>query len=219
MGLYIDSALLNDITNVIQTIPIAGVTTNPTILLQAREQGQKLDEISLLHELLKIQEGSVFMQPPSSDPQEMLQQARSYGEVEPGHVILKIPMTLTGVQIARQLKEYHIAFTAVATVSQAYCAALCNATCVIPYFGRLERMGIDAGKVVEQMADLLSRRTGPPRILAASLKTSKDCSRALLAGADDLTAPPQTLLSMLGDPLTDEAATRFEQDWYKMKKL
>lgn len=42
MALYIDSAFLHDIMNVAQTVPVAGVTTNPTILLAARERGQDL---------------------------------------------------------------------------------------------------------------------------------------------------------------------------------
>jgi len=33
MALYVDSAFLDDITNVARTVPLAGVTTNPTILL------------------------------------------------------------------------------------------------------------------------------------------------------------------------------------------
>ena len=33
MALYIDNAFLDDITYVVRTVPLAGVTTNPTILL------------------------------------------------------------------------------------------------------------------------------------------------------------------------------------------
>ena len=38
MALYIDSAFLDDITNVVRTVPLAGATTNPTILLAALER-------------------------------------------------------------------------------------------------------------------------------------------------------------------------------------
>lgn len=40
MALYIDSAYLDDIISVVQAVPVAGVTTNPTILLAAMERGQ-----------------------------------------------------------------------------------------------------------------------------------------------------------------------------------
>ncbi len=36
MALYVDSAYLDDITQVAQIVPLAGVTTNPTILLRVR---------------------------------------------------------------------------------------------------------------------------------------------------------------------------------------
>jgi transaldolase len=32
MALYIDCSFLNDITNVASTVPLAGVTTNPSII-------------------------------------------------------------------------------------------------------------------------------------------------------------------------------------------
>jgi len=40
MALYIDSAFLDDITNVTRTVPLAGVTTNPTILLSLLKIGK-----------------------------------------------------------------------------------------------------------------------------------------------------------------------------------
>ncbi len=42
MSLYIDSAYLDDITEVARIVPLAGVTTNPTILLNAYQHGQRL---------------------------------------------------------------------------------------------------------------------------------------------------------------------------------
>src|ERR1700745_3464308 len=63
MALYIDSAFLNDIMNVTRTVPLAGVTTNPSILLAARERGQDLSPQGVLDALLRSTVGSIFMQP------------------------------------------------------------------------------------------------------------------------------------------------------------
>jgi transaldolase len=41
MALYVDSAYLDDIVRVAQIVPLAGITTNPTILLAAKECGQQ----------------------------------------------------------------------------------------------------------------------------------------------------------------------------------
>ncbi len=221
MALYIDSAFLHDIMNVAQTVPVAGVTTNPTILLAARESGQELSSQGVLEELLRSIDGTVFMQPGASKEEEMYAEALAYVQAAPSRVIPKIPMTHTGLRVARMLKrqQHRIAFTAVTSVVQVYSAALAGADFIIPYYGRLERSGIDASERIAEMADLLHNARLTTRILAASIKSPQDAACALLAGAHDLTVAPQLLMEMVTDPLTEEAIERFTQDWQKMNKL
>ena len=221
MALYVDSAFLDDITTTAQSLPLAGVTTNPTILRAARERGQKLDHLEVLTALLSRVPGTIFMQPGSPDEEEMYQQARTYIQAAPGRVIPKIPMTGMGMRVAHRLKQqgYRVSFTAVTTVAQAYSAALAGADFVIPYYGRLENSGIDASKRIGEIATVLSRAELPTRILAASIKSPQDAASALLAGAHDLTITPQVLRDMLSDPLSEEAVARFNQDWQALNKL
>src|SRR5579863_3084548 len=109
MALYIDSAYLDDITNVVQTLDIAGITTNPTILLAARERGQTLPLPELIEQLLRVSRGDVFVQPGTTDEQEMEQQVREYIHVgrrldtSKQRVIPKLPMTEMGVRVAKRL--------------------------------------------------------------------------------------------------------------------
>src|SRR5690242_6513351 len=126
MALYVDSAFLNSIMEVARTVPLAGVTTNPSILLAAQTQGQMLGPLEVLRELLERVGGSIFMQPGATDEQEMYRQALSYIETAPQRVIPKIPMTHVGMRVARRLKRdrYRLAFTAVTSVAQAYSAAM-----------------------------------------------------------------------------------------------
>jgi TalC/MipB family fructose-6-phosphate aldolase len=221
MALYVDSAFLDDITTTAASLPLAGVTTNPTILRAARERGQKLDHLEILMALLSRVPGTIFMQPGSPDEEEMYQQARTYIQAAPGRVIPKIPMTSMGMRVAHRLKQqgYRVSFTAVTTVAQAYSAALAGADFVIPYYGRLENSGIDASKRISEIATVLSRAELPTRILAASIKSPQDAASALLAGAHDLTITPQVLRDMLSDPLSEEAVARFNQDWQALNKL
>jgi transaldolase len=148
-------------------------------------------------------------------------EALAYIQVAPDRVIPKIPMTQTGLRVARRLKEqqHRIAFTAVTSVVQVYSAALCGADFIIPYYGRLERSGIDASERITEMAHLLHNASLATRILAASIKSPQDAACALLAGAHDLTIAPQLLMEMVTDPLTEEAIEIFTQDWQKMNKL
>ena len=220
MALYEDSAFLKSIMELARTVPLAGVTTNPTIMLAAQEQEQVLGALELLHELLARVEGHVFMQPGATDEEEMHRQALSYIEVDPLRVIPKIPMTHVGMRVARRLKreQRRLAFTAVTSVAQAYSAAMIAADYVIPYYGRLERAGIDAAQRISEMADVLHIAGGSTRIQTASIKSVEDASRALLAGSDDLTIAPEVLLDMLVDPMTEDAVAKFTHDWQMMKK-
>ena len=230
MALYVDSAYLHSIIEVAQALPLAGVTMNPSIMLAAREQGQKLEPSSLLRELLATFDGTVFIQPGAISEQEMLQEALNYIQADPQRVIPKIPMTQNGLKVAMQLKHQgqRLAFTAVTSIAQTYCAAQAGADFVIPYFNRLERSGINASERVAQMVKVLALQhvyhTNMPtmpetRLLVASLKTPTEVACALQAGAHDLTLPPNVLLEMVRDPLSEQAVDKFVQDWQKMKKL
>ena len=87
MALYIDSAFLHDIMNVTQTVPVAGVTTNPTILLSARERGQDLNPQGVLEALLRSIDGTIFMQPGASKEEEIYAEALAYIQAAPDRVI------------------------------------------------------------------------------------------------------------------------------------
>jgi TalC/MipB family fructose-6-phosphate aldolase len=221
MALYIDNAFLDDITNVVRTVPLAGVTTNPTILLAALERGQALTPLSLLNKLLHVFDGTIFMQPGETEEERMYRQALTYIEADPARVIPKIPMMQTGMRVARKLKQqnHRIAFTAVTSVAQAYNAAMVQADFIIPYYNRLQRSGVDAAERISQMAELLHNDRLSTRILVASIKSPQEATDALLAGAHDLTIAPQVLLDMVGDPLSEEAIEKFSQDWQKLNEL
>ncbi len=221
MALYVDSAYLDDIIEVARTVPVAGVTTNPTIMLAAVERGQRLSPLSLLDELLSRVGGTIFIQPGAADEQEMLQEALDYVQASPERVIPKIPITHIGLRVARQLKlaGKQVAFTAVTTVPQAYTAAMSQADFIIPYYNRMERAGVDASLRISQMAELLHNHQFPTRLLAASVKSPQEVANALLAGVHDLTIAPPLLLEMVSDPQSEQAVERFSQDWQKMKIL
>src|SRR5947199_2616881 len=185
MALYIDSAFLEDIANIASVVPLAGVTTNPSIMLEAQKRGQNLNREDLIDGLLQslnTSDGLVFMQPGSLLEEEMLQEARASWQIAlhilgagTERFIHKIPMTHTGMRIARQLRKIlptqRIAFTAVTTTAQAYTAAMERADFVIPYFNRLQRSGVDASQRITELPALLHQQHLPPHILVASIQS------------------------------------------------
>jgi TalC/MipB family fructose-6-phosphate aldolase len=217
MSLYADSAFLPEVERAAAHLELAGVTTNPSILLSAWQRGQQMSDLEVLRALLGLTTGAVFMQPTGDTAEVLWQQGQRYVEVDAARVVLKLPLTAAGMQVARRLRgqdaHARFAFTCVFTVAQAYCGALAGAQCIIPYFGRLRRSGADACERIEGMAALLKAQAPGTRVLAASIKTATDATEALLAGAHDLTAAPEVLEALLADPLTDAAVAQFECDW------
>ncbi|HEY7782809.1 MAG TPA: transaldolase family protein [Ktedonobacterales bacterium] len=218
MSLYVDSALLAEVARVRAAFPVAGVTTNPSILLAAISRGQRLDDVAVLRGLLDLLEpggGSVFMQPVGATADDLQAMAARYLDTNADRVVLKLPMTAPGLAAGtRLLREgARVAFTAASTSAQAYCAAAAGAGWVIPYFGRLRRAGLDPCERIAEMARVVYGQNAPTRILAASLKTTSDVMEATLAGARDFTAPPAVIEGLLADQITEDAILRFEDDW------
>lgn len=217
MALYVDSANIAEVTQLCATYPISGVTTNPSILLAAIEQGQRLQDLDVLHELLSTCDGPVFMQPTAETADDLVTAGMRYVDEDMARVVLKLPLTVTGISAAKDLKRQgaRFAFTAVASLAQTYAGALAGAEWIIPYFCRMRRTGVDAADRVAGMARLLAGQTSACRILAASLKSPSDVVEATLSGAHDATLPPDVLRGMIEDPLTIAAVAQFRADWQR----
>jgi len=218
MTLFVDSAVIEDIVKLHIAYPIAGVTTNPSILLAAFERGQKHQHTEVLRELLKSCPGPIFMQPTAETPEELYRAAKAYVDVDPLRVIVKLPASEMGLQVAHALSQEgaQFALTAVASVAQAYLGALAGARWIIPYFCRLRRAGVDASQAITDMYRLLDGQGLSTRILAASLRTPNDIIEATLAGAHDVTAPPAVIEAMVIDSMTATAMKQFSDDWQRL---
>jgi TalC/MipB family fructose-6-phosphate aldolase len=221
MGLYVDSAYLDDVERVCAFYPIAGVTTNPTILLRALERGQRLSDLEVLQRLLATTDGLVFMQPTATDAESLRVAALRYIAIAPERVVPKLAPTEAGLAIGRDLARQgmRVAYTATCAVSQVYCAAQAGAAWAIPYFSRMTRVGVDPCERIMAMARLLASQRSDLRLLAASVKSPSEVVEALTAGAHDITASPEVIASLLRDPLSDQAFAQFAADWGRFEEM
>ncbi len=223
MALFVDSAFLPDVEAVCARYPVAGVTTNPSILLAAAQRGQRLADLDVLRELLRLCRGPVLMQPMAdardSDAAGLRASAERYIAAAPERVVPKLPPTEDGLEAGMALVRggARVAYTATCSLAQAYCAAQAGASWVIPYFGRMRRAGEDACERVAGMARLLAAQQSPTRILVASIKSSGDLVEATLAGAHDVTTAPEVIRALLDDALTDAALAQFTADWGQLR--
>lgn len=220
MALLVDSAWLEDVAQVCRDFPVLGVTTNPTILLAARERGQRLALDDLAGQLLALCSGPVFLQPMAEGADDLVATGRAWMAIDPARVVLKLPMTANGLRAGKMLRSdgARIAYTAVYTLPQAYAGMLAGAEWIIPYFGRLRRAGLDACDRVGEMAQLLQAQGTATRLLVASLRSADDVIEATLAGAHDITAQPDVIRSLVQSPLTNDALVTFTSDWQNLQE-
>lgn len=221
MALYVDSANVAEVADLCAAYPVAGVTTNPSILLAAIEQGQRLSDVDVLRALLSACDGPIFMQPSAETADDLVAAGIHYVDVDMARVVLKLPMTELGVRAAMDLKRRGVrfAFTAVTSLAQAYTGVLAGAEWIIPYFARMRRAGVDTCDRLSGIARVLAGQSSACRILAASLKSPADVIEATLAGAHDATVSPGILRVMAEDPLSQAAVAQFAADQQRAEEL
>ena len=220
MGLYVDCAVIEAVAALSAVYPLAGVTTNPSILLEAVAGGQRLRDEETLRGLLDVCPGLLFAQAVGDDAATLLAEGERYRALDPARVVIKLPATEPGLEAGRALVQNgaHVAFTAVATLSQAYLAATTGGGWVIPYFSRLRQAGVDACERIGSMARLLARQDVGSRLLVASVKSTSDVVEAATLGARDITARPAIIRALLQDALTTDAIARFDADWRTLQE-
>jgi len=205
MGLFLDSARIEEVQKAVELGFLAGVTTNPTIM--AKVKGQPKD---IIRQICAISPGPVFYQVTATTPEEREREGREFYDICREKVVLKIPATTENMALTAKLsKDIPCAATAVYSGHQTLVACEAGATYVIPYVNRATRLLGDGCKLVTEMAAVLKISGSPVEILAASIKSADEATQAILAGANHLTLPMDILLSLGNHPLSDAAIEEF----------
>jgi len=211
MELYLDTASVADVESLARIFPIAGVTTNPSIIAAS---GESVWDV--LPRLQKIvgPEGTLFAQTMSRDADGMVAEARRLSASFPD-IVVKIPVTAEGLVAIKALKKEGITTlgTAVYSAAQGLLAALAGAKYIAPYVNRVDAQGGDGIRTVQELQSLLELHAPESMVLAASLKTPRQALDCLLAGCEAITLPIDVAQQMLNTPAVESAIDKFEQDW------
>ena len=181
MEFYLDSADIDGIKKLARFLPIAGVTTNPSIIAKS---GQPLATvIPALREVLGG-DARLFAQVMADDAIEMVEEALALTALDKD-LVIKIPVIPEGLIAMKQLKMRGIPTlgTAVYSPMQALLAGLAGAEYVAPYVNRIDAQGGSGIKCVQELQQLLDLHAPACKILAASFKTPRQVLDCLLAGS------------------------------------
>lgn len=212
MRLYIDSADIEQIKQMNDYYPIAGVTTNPSILVK-----ENRPYIELLKEIREVigEEKELFIQTLGDTAEKMVEEADFINHNLTGKIVIKIPITEEGIKAIKLLSMDGISTlgTAIYTSFQALMAAMSGANYVAPYVNRIDNLTGSGVKVVAEIAQLFKHDEFSTEIIAASFKNVQQVHDACLAGAQTVTVSPDLIRNFIAFPATINDVSVFKKEW------
>lgn len=217
----IDTAHIEDIKRCVEIYPVAGVTTNPTIISK-----EHTDFAALIKNIRDIigPDKMLHVQTTATTCDEIVKEAEELKEFVGGDFYIKIPISEEGLKATKVLKQkgIKVTMTAIFTQQQALIAALAGADFVAPYVNRLDNVVADGVRVVEEIVKIYDRFGIQTKVLAASFKNVEQIHKSALVGSHAVTISPDLFEKLIYHPLTDSAIEGFTKDWegvYGEKKV
>lgn len=212
MKFMLDTVNLDKICYYQSILPLAGVTSNPSII-------KKEGKIDFYAHLKKIKEiigaTDLHVQVVGETKGEIEKDAQDIADHLGKETFIKIPVNEEGLAAIKSLKskEFKVTATAIYTEFQAYLAIAAGADYLAPYYNRMENLNINATDVIYAMAEEIKRSSSPTEILAASFKNVNQVNQACRNGAQAITASPDIFEQALTMPAIQKAVTDFHDDW------
>ena len=210
MKLFLDTAIIKEIDERLESGVISGITTNPTLI---KKSGKNPDDIYA--DLIKdIGVKDLSIEVDGHDAETLILNGIQYGKLYPHEATIKLPCTPDGIKACKTLSfmGIRVNMTLVFSVSQAILCALAGATYVSPFVGRLDDNGHDGIGLIRDIAKVFCHNRSETKILAASIRDAATVGRAFAAGAHICTIPPKVFDDMYKHVLTDKGLFQFMID-------
>ena len=212
MKFFLDTANLDEIRKAAVLGLADGVTTNPSLI--AKEGN--VDFKQHIAEICKIVSGPVSAEVTSPNKEDMLREGREYVKIAP-NVVIKCPLTVDGLEATQILngEGIKVNVTLCFSAAQAICAAKAGASFISPFLGRLDDIGDNGLRLLEEIIEIYDNYGWKTEVLAASMRHPIHIIEAARMGADIATMPYKVLEQLLKHPLTDKGQDQFLADWKK----
>lgn len=213
MKLYIDSIDLQDIKAVQSVYSIGGVTCNPSIV-------RKTGPHDFFNHLKKIQamfdnDVEMHVQVFSDQVDLMVEEAKLIVDKLGKAVYVKIPANPQGYKAMRKCKElgFFVTATAIYTYMQAVCSLEAKADVLAPYVNRIEKLGKDPYKLIEDVEGLIVSSYPNARIVGASFKRVDQVEKAIKARVHHVTLSKEVFDLIGYNEHVEGAVDSFLVDW------
>ncbi|MCT4298774.1 fructose-6-phosphate aldolase [Elizabethkingia anophelis] len=216
MKFFIDTANLEQIREAQDLGILDGVTTNPSLM--AKEGISGAEAIKQHYKTIcEIVDGDISAEVLSTTYEEMIKEGEELAAIHP-NIVVKIPMIKDGVKALKYFSDNGIKTncTLIFSAGQALLAAKAGATYVSPFLGRLDDISTDGLNLIEEIRTIYNNYMYDTEILAASIRSPMHIINCAKIGADVITSPLSSILSLLKHPLTDLGLAQFVADAKKL---
>ena len=213
MKFFVDTANIDEISELSEMGVVDGVTTNPSLIYKS---GRDFKEV--IKEIARIVSGPISAEVTSLDKNEMIDQGLELSKIA-NNIVIKVPLTEPGLIACKNLskKSIKVNVTLCFSSSQALIAAKMGATYISPFIGRLDDISNEGLNLIEEIITIYSNY--PDRlsteVLVASIRSPLQVVQVAQMGADVATIPPKIIKQMIKHPLTDIGLNSFMEDWKK----
>ena len=213
MKFFVDTANIDEISELSEMGVVDGVTTNPSLIYKS---GKDFKEV--IKEIARIVSGPISAEVTSLDKNEMIEQGLELSKIA-NNIVIKVPLTEHGLIACKNLskKSIKVNVTLCFSASQALIAAKMGATYISPFIGRLDDISNEGLNLIEEIITIYNNY--PDRlsteVLVASIRSPLQVAQVAQMGADVATIPPKIIKQMIKHPLTDIGLNSFMEDWKK----
>ena len=213
MEIFLDTALIEEIEELVNWGIIGGVTTNPSLIAKT---GQDLPEV--IKKISNLVSGPISAEVIATEHLAMVKEAEQLNKLA-SNIVIKIPATAEGLKAVNLLsrKGMKTNVTLVFNLAQALLAAKAGATYVSPFVGRLDDIGEDGVQVVKEILQTFRLYKIKTKVIAASIRNAQHINLLAQIGVDIATIPSQLIKEMIEHQLTDKGIEKFMLDYHSSR--
>ena len=213
MKFFVDTADINEISELASTGLLDGVTTNPSLIMKSGR-----DFLEVIKEICElVPTGDISAEVVATDHENMMKEADKLRTIA-DNIVVKLPLTYDGIKTCKAITDDggKTNVTLCFSANQAILAAKAGATYISPFVGRIDDTGHDGMQLIEDICDIYSNYPNfQTEVLVASIRHPIHLLESAKLGAHVATLPAKVIHQLFKHPLTDKGLEAFMADWAK----
>jgi len=217
MEIFLDTANIDEISEILEWGVFTGVTTNQKIFL--KEKGCNFEEQS--KKILKMVEPHPVSLEGPNNLDELIQTAKEYSTWGK-NVVIKVPMLAdgSGLKAVKILEGQGIKcnVTAMMSINQAFLAISAGASYASLFFNRIRDSGSDPIHVVRESRAIIDNGGFKTKLIVGSIRKPEDVIEIISGNPHIITIPYKILKQMPFHERTVSTLEEFDRAWEEFKK-